>query len=185
MPRSTTRGQCFRDRNRYRTNHLIGVERVKYRDDRFIRSPLSAFYRTRGCVSRVVTQRVHYVCWSEEFYVRAISRSYVLLHDRSSGVTKDRRAGFLQSGFTSGRCVAHKLVRTHAATRARAHNVTSRWWLLALSPDNPEQPGISLVVLSCRLVQVVSESTEGRRMTLSIKVENENENLLIVILFFN
>lgn len=41
-----------------------------------------------------------------------------VLHDRSSGVTKDRRAGFLQSGFTSGRCVAHK--------HARTHNVTSR-----------------------------------------------------------
>lgn len=128
-------------------------------------SLLSAFYRTRGCVSRVVTHRVHYVCWSEEFYVRALSRSSVL-HDRSSGVTKDRRAGFLQSGFTSGRCVAHKHARTQA--RARAQCYFTMMIIGSLSPGNPEQPGIALVVLSCRSVQVVSESTESGCTALSV-----------------
>jgi len=151
--RNTT-GTMFRDRSRCRTNHLIGA-RVKHRDDIYTAVIIRAFYRCAR-VSRVVTLYIMFV--KAKSYVRAQAGARAPLHDRSSDVTKDRRAGFLQSGFTSDQrrtTHARTYVRAHARTYARTHTRVHAQCYFAMatmmvigSPRvTPDQPDIALVVL--------------------------------------
>lgn len=90
-------------------------------------------------MSERVSRALHRTSRSSE-ELRSGYKTEVLFHDRSYGVTEDRRARFLQSGFTSGRR------RTQARTHAQCYFTMTTMMVIDSAEVIPGNQKLPLVV---------------------------------------